>query len=166
MPAANLGLQQYYRTPNTELITNFNKLAAKIESIQQKLAERTADNRLVQAIVLTGIQQIQQTVEAQPKNIIRQFRFQLFPEQFADQYYRIVFGRLLFWMMIFLIITYMYILGKQGINSWQLIKEKEVETNQYKKAWVYLYQKEKKLKQKMDSAWVRSVNFLNNSKAK
>jgi hypothetical protein len=152
------------------LVSNVNKLTAKIESIQQKLEQQEvtpppADAKLVQAIVSTGIRQIQQTVEAQPKNVVRQFRLLLFPEQFANQYYRIVFGRLLYWMLIFLLSTYLFMLGKQGINSWQSIKEKEVETNQYKKAWVYLYQKEKKLKQKMDSAWVRSVNFINNPKA-
>jgi len=75
---------------------------------------------------------------------------------YAENYYRIVFGRLLFWMMIFLIATYLFMLGKHGIDIWQSVKEKEVEDNQYKKAWQYLYTHEKQVLSRMDSAWVKS----------
>jgi len=59
-------------------------------------------------------------------------------------------------MMIFLFSTYLFILGKHGIESWQRIKEKETETNHYKKVLHYLYQHEKKLRSGMDSAWIKS----------
>jgi hypothetical protein len=47
-------------------------------------------------------------IEEQPISIIRNFRILLFPEQGAREYYKLVFGRLLFWMMIFLIATYLF----------------------------------------------------------
>ena len=147
---------------NRELSTNIDNLTSKIENIHQKLELQKAplppaDTRLVQAIVSTGIRQIQEIVEAQPKNAVRQFRFLLFPEQFAEQYYRIVFGRLLFWMMIFLLSTYLFALGRQGIQSWKMVQLKNLEADHARAAFDYLYQHaDKEGKKKMIDAWNRS----------
>lgn len=124
---------------------------------QQKVAASPADSADVQTIVTAGISQIQRTVASQPKNITRNFRLLLFPEMYAENYYRIVFGRLLFWMMVFLFGTYLFVLGKHGLDSWTSVKQNEFELNQYKKAWHYLYQHEKKFRRGMDSAWVKSL---------
>jgi len=70
--------------------------------------------------VISGILQIKQPLTSQPKSITRNFRLLLFPEMYAEQYYRIVFGRLLFWMMIFLFGIYLFMLGKHVIESWLL----------------------------------------------
>src|SRR3989442_14020174 len=90
------------------------------------------------------IAQVQATIMAQPKNIVRQLRILLFPEQNATEYYRLVFGRLLFWMMIFLTATYLFALSKQFIDNWAVIKEKQLEKTQYENAWNYLYERETK----------------------
>jgi hypothetical protein len=93
-------------------------------------------------------------IEEQPKSITRNFRILLFPEHDAREYYRIVFGRLLFWMMIFLIATYLFLLGKQLIDSNAAVRYKEAESYQYRKAWDYLYNNSKKsVRAKMDSVW-------------
>jgi hypothetical protein len=144
-----------------ELGSNIKTLAAKVESFQEKFDQQkeitpTADLKVVQEIVTAGILQIQQTIASQPKSIIRNCRLLLFPEMNAEKYYRIVFGRLVFWMIVFLFGTYLFILGKHGIESWTIVKQKEFETEQYIKAWHYLYHHEKKLRVKMDSAWVKS----------
>ena len=98
--------------------------------------------------------QLQATVMSQPKSIVRQFRILLFPEQNAGKYYRLVFGRLLFWMMIFLLATYLFALSKHFIDNWAVIKEKQLEKTQYEKAWNYLYQHQNKQgKKKMEEAW-------------
>ena len=145
----------------TKLTSQLEELGVKVNGFNEKLGQQKiiappADTRVIQHVLKTGLEQIRETVSQQPKSVVRQFRFLLFPEMYADNYYRIVFGRLLFWMMIFLVATYVFMLGKQGIESWALIQQKHVETNQYKKAWSYLYQHDKKVRQKMDSAWVRS----------
>ncbi len=54
---------------NRELSTNIDNLTSKMEGVYQKLELqkaplRTADTKLVQAIVSTGMRQIQQIVEA------------------------------------------------------------------------------------------------------
>lgn len=111
----------------------------------------------MRSIITNGIQQTQQTEKAQPKTVTRQFRFLLFPKMYADQYYRIVFGRLLFWMMFFLLATYLYLLGKQGIESWQMVQEKNLEANHAKNAFDYLYRHaDKEGKKKMIDAWQKS----------
>lgn len=144
-----------------EINSRIQELAVQVEGLSQKLDQQKhirppGDTRLVQALVENGINRMEELVSQQPKSVVRQYQFLLFPEMYADNYYRIVFGRLLFWMMIFVVATYLFMLGKQGIESWAQIEQKEVETNQYKKAWHYLYQHDKKLKVKMDSAWVKS----------
>ena len=59
-------------------------------------------------------------------------------------------------MMVFLFGNYLFLLGKQGIESWVFMKQKDFEMNHYKKAWNYLYRNESKFKTRMDSAWVKS----------
>ena len=145
-----------------ELFAVIDKLTDQMEGVhekleQQKAAAPPADIKLVQAIVSTGIRQIQQIVETQPKNVVRQFRLLLFPEQFAEQYYRIVFGRLLFWMTIFLLSTYLFVLGKQGLQSWERVQEKNQEANHARTAFDYLYQHaDKEGKKKMIDAWEKN----------
>jgi hypothetical protein len=96
-------------------------------------------------------------IEEQPKNITKNFRILLFPEHNAREYYKVVFGRLLFWMMIFLIATYLFSLGKQFIDSNTAVRYKEAESYQYRKAWIYLYLNSKKsVRAKMDSGWIKS----------
>lgn len=144
-----------------ELGASLKSLAGQVDSFQKKLEQqkvigRPADTRAVQEIVADGILKMEQTVAGQPKNVTRNFRLLLFPEMYAENYYRIVFGRLLFWMMIFLIASYLFMLGKQGINSWRFVKEKEIESNHGLQAWRYLYHHEKQIRAKMDSAWRKS----------
>lgn len=145
-----------------DLSAGIDKLVGKIEGIYQKIERQKttpqpADTKLMEAIVSAGIRQIQQTVEAQPKRVVRQFRLLLFPEHFAEQYYRIVFGRLLFWMMIFLLATYLFVLGKQGIESWERAYEKDSEANHAKSTFDYLYlHADKEGRKKMLDAWDKS----------
>lgn len=84
---------------------------------QFKIVAPPADTSQIQGVVETGITQMKKIVEDQPKNVVRQFRLLLFPEMYADNYYRIVFGRLLFWMMIFIVATYLFMLSKQVIEG-------------------------------------------------
>jgi hypothetical protein len=98
-------------------------------------------------------------MQEQPKSITRQYRILLFPEHYAAEYYRIVFGRLLFWMMVFLIATYLFVLGKQFIDSNTAVRYREAESSQYKKAWNYLYQNSKKtIRAKMDTVFLRDYS--------
>ncbi len=143
-----------------ELATRIKTLVDTVDSYQKKLAQlkvtvSPADTKVIQELVADGILKIQQTVAGQSKSVTRNFRLLLFPEIYSKEYYRIVFGRLLGWMMLFLLATYCFILAKQGIDGWQHVKEKEVESNHALKTWRYLYQHEKKFRNGMDSAWLK-----------
>jgi hypothetical protein len=106
-----------------------------------------------------GITSIKSVIETQPKSVIKQYRFLLFPEQNAGEYYRIVIGRLLFWVMVFLLATYLFALTRQFIDNWAIVRNNELNGNQYKKAWQYLYKNENKSgKRKMDSGWYKAYN--------
>jgi hypothetical protein len=143
-----------------ELGASLKALGGQVGSFQKKLEQqkviaRPVDTKAVQEIVADGILKIEQIVASQPKSVIRNFRLLLFPEMYADNYYRIVFGRLLFWMMIFIMATYLFMLGKRGIESWQSLKEKEIESTHALKAWRYLYQHERQVRVRMDSIWIK-----------
>ncbi len=86
----------------------------KVEGFEQKLKEQGVVKPIINteplhAMMTTFTEQVQATIMTQPKSIVRQFRILLFPEENAREYYRLVFGRLLFWMMIFLIATYLFV---------------------------------------------------------
>ncbi len=145
---------------NTEQKQLTKMLIEKIEGFDQKLEEQrivnpSVDMKPVEAMMAKFVAQVEGTIMAQPKSINR--RFLLFPEHNAAEYYRIVFGRLLFWMMIFLIATYLFALGKQFIENWTIINEKQLEKRKYESAWEYLYEHETKHgKKKMEDAWQKS----------
>ena len=81
---------------------------------------------------LSHFHKIKSAIEEQPKSVIRQFRILLFPEYGATEYYKLVFGRILFWMLIFLIATYLLTLGKQCMNV--IVKINKLENDNIRKA--------------------------------
>lgn len=87
-----------------DLDVKVNAFNGKLE--HQKVLGTAVDLRPIQGVVKTGVEKIRQIVSEQPKEVVRQFRFLLFPERYADSYCRIVFGRLASWMMI---VFYCYI---------------------------------------------------------
>ena len=62
------------------------------------------------------INTIKKVVESQPKNVIRQVRLLFFPDIDTAKYFRIVFGRLIFWMVIILILVLLFSLGQEWIE--------------------------------------------------
>jgi hypothetical protein len=108
---------------------------------------------------LNYFHKIKSAIEEQPKSVIRQFRILLFPEYGATEYYKLVFGRILFWMLIFLVATYLFTLGKQYMNV--IVKINKLENDNIRKAWKYLYKNNgKAVKDKMDSAYIINSNKL------
>ncbi len=66
---------------------------------------------------------IAQIITTQPKNIIHKKQILLFPENGAREYYRIVFGRFFFWMLMFLLAFFLFALGKQFISDWKDVND-------------------------------------------
>ncbi|WP_311950726.1 hypothetical protein [Mucilaginibacter terrae] len=122
----------------------------KVEIPKPDLSEVTA----TLDVKLTNIQQ---AVERKPVPVIRQFRFLLFPETNTEHYYKIIFGRILPWLVIVLISTYLFSLGSDWLNNQQVIELQEIETNISARAWSKLYDKaNKRDKKKLDELWERA----------
>ena len=55
---------------------------------------------------------MQKIVAAQPKDVSHEKRILFFPEWNQKEYYKIIFGRILFWVLCIVIATYCYFLGQ------------------------------------------------------
>ena len=138
-----------------DLDSHLKVLAEKVEGFSQKLDSQKviappADTNMVQAVVARGITKMQQLVEAQPKNVIKQFRLLLFPERDAWNYYKLALGRVVFWLAMILIATYSFVIGKSYFDKIAM----NAENDRCRKAWTNLYWSAKKSQQaKMDSVW-------------
>ncbi len=101
----------------------------KIQLIEKKLLSiesKTSSINLLQVQLETNVKRMEKIINEQPKNIIHKKQILLFPEYGPREYYKLVFGRLLFWMMMFLLAFYLFSLGKQFIDSWKEVKLREM----------------------------------------
>lgn len=104
----------------------------------------------------TSLNEIKQLIQQQSQPIIRHWRFLLFPEHYAKEYYTVIF-RLITWMTLVCIGPFLFSLGKQALENSAEVKLRQLEDDQYKNAWEYMYDKESKQgKKRMDEAWKRS----------
>ncbi len=131
------------------------KLMEKMEAMEKRFTEhkpapvQPLNTAPLVAAIVKGITRLQQTIEAQPKTVTKEYRVLLFPEYGAQEYYRIVFGRVIFWMVIVLAATYLFVLGKQAIEKWSVINKEQIELNNNNNAWQQPYKTaEKKSKRK------------------
>lgn len=101
----------------------------KVQSIEKKLLSietKSSVFNLLQMQLETNAKKMEKIINEQPKNIIHKKQILLFPEYGAREYYNLVFGRLLFWMMMFLLAFYIFSLGKQFIDNWKEVRQKEI----------------------------------------
>lgn len=95
-------------------------------------------------------------LKIQPKPIINRYHYSLFPESDAAFYPKILFGKVIPWMMLFVIVGGLFSFGQQSIKAW--------EANQYNqraercaRAWIYLNEHgSSKVKKAMDEAWIKA----------
>lgn len=148
---------------NAKLVAVVENLDNKIDDFELKLSNvkvtaPATDLKPIISSINEGVLRLENIIARQPKNVTRQYRILLFPKNEAREYYKIVLGRLLFWMMVFLIATYSFVIGKELGQGFIKLKQTEAEAIQYKKAWIDLYKDSKKgLKKKMDSLWKREM---------
>ena len=120
------------------------------------------DTKPVQLIVTAAMAKMQQIVWEQPKPVIQERRFLLFPEYNAGEYYKIIF-RLIMWMTLVSMGTYLFVLGKQALENYKEVQLRQLEANQYKNAWQYMYYQEgKQGKKKMDNLWQKAFSESSN----
>lgn len=116
--------------------------------ILQRMEEKTTrQNEDLKAYISTKMEAFSAQVDSHAKPVKREFRILLFPEHGTTEYYKVVFGRILFWLVMLFIAKYAYLLGDKWIAQ-------EYENNKYQKAWETLYKQQSKANQKiMQKVW-------------
>jgi len=111
--------------------------------ILQRMEEKSArQNEELKTFLMQKMEAFSEQVESQAKPVKREFRILLFPEHGITEYYKVVFGRILFWLVMLFIAKYAYLLGDKWITQ-------EYENNKYQKAWETLYEQQSKANQKI-----------------
>lgn len=128
---------------NMALAENKNMLISIENKLKSNdLIKPVVDTRPLEKIIYRGIHNIGGMINKPPEKPSREFRILLFPEHNTKEYYQIVFGRVIFWLVVLVIAKYFYLLGSEWIS-------KSSENHEYKKAWNNLYHKQPKSNQKM-----------------
>ncbi|MCA6439779.1 MAG: hypothetical protein IM598_07515 [Chitinophagaceae bacterium] len=111
--------------------------------ILKRMEEKSArQNEELKTFLLQKMEAFSAQVESHAKPVRREFRILLFPEHGTTEYYKVVFGRILFWLVMLCIAKFAYLLGDKWITQ-------EYENNKYQKAWETLYEQQSKANQKM-----------------
>jgi len=128
---------------NNALATEHNIKLVIVEKIiegKEAVKPRTVDS--VDRANAKAIEEIKSSIMSLPGNTRREFRILLFPEYNTKEYYKIVFGSVIFWLVVLVISKYLYLLG----NEWIL---KSYEEQRYKKSWDILYRHQDKSTQRI-----------------
>ena len=95
-------------------------------------------------------------IKKEPKPVVNRYHFSLFPESDTAFYPRILFGKVIPWMMLFVIVAGFFSLGRQAIEAWK-VGQYNREAESYVRAWVYMDRHgSKQVKKAMKSAWSKS----------
>ena len=126
---------------------NAQFLADQVLILKQVEEKSALQNEEIKSFFITNIEALSSQLGSQAKPVKREFRILLFPEHGTTEYYKVVFGRILFWLVILCLVKYAYLLGDKWIT-------KEYENNKYQKAWESLYKHQSKANQKiMQKVW-------------
>lgn len=95
-------------------------------------------------------------LQNQPKPVNNRYHYSLFPESDAAFYPKILFGKVIPWLMLFVIVGGVFALGQQSIEAW--------EANQYNqraercvRAWIYMNEHANpRVKKAMGKAWAET----------
>lgn len=123
-----------------DLTKQVKEIGEKVEGFTDKLTNLQVvapapDMRPVVAKLSEFLQKVTAILEAQPKNVVREYRLLLFPADNADRYYRIIFGRLFGWAVLILACTYLFNLGQQYIQTFGESSKRRYYFEVYQDAW-------------------------------
>lgn len=136
--------------PAVDYTLRFDELKALLSELVAYLKDNKEDNQRI-------LQELEQAKKA-PQPVNKQYRLLLFPEHNTEYYYRLTFGRLLPWTAVIIAVMSLGTFGKQWVNSWQQVKEQEIETNISARAWDDLYKHaNSRDKRKLEQYWQRHI---------
>ena len=154
LKSVNNGIREH-KQQAIQLQEKFVAFEEKITQIKQP-ASAVADLQPIKAAINEAVIKIQDALSQQSKPLVRQWRFLLFPEHYAKEYYKVIF-RLIMWLTLASMGCFLFALGKQAVENAKEVKLRQLEYDQYKNAWQYMYEHESKTgKKKMQDAWQKS----------
>ena len=123
-----------------EVSDQLNLLTDKVEQLVTKPASQPTvipkpDLTRVELLLDRCVEKVKQIVQTVDRPVTRQWRFLLFPESNAGHYYKIVFGRLIPWGLLFAGCCYFFALAGKSIDAWSRIRERQYYYEVYQNAW-------------------------------
>ena len=110
------GLKKLTTDNSNATLDNANRLTAIINKLEAKQIMKCDTNTLsTEQIILSHLERMNSTINQKSVPVKREFRILLFPEYNTKEYYRIVFGRIIFWLVMLVIAKYLYLLGMAWI---------------------------------------------------
>jgi hypothetical protein len=150
----NIAVQEH-KQQTVQLQEKFYAYEEKANEFKQ-VSSVVVDIKSIEATINEALIKIQQGLNHQSRPIIRQWRVLLFPEQYAKEYYKVIF-RLIMWMTLVCMGCFLFSLGKQALDNAREIKIRQMEYDQYKNAWQYMYEHENNQgKKRMEDAWKKT----------
>lgn len=136
-------------------VVEFPDYSQELKWIKHALLQSSNANDIAQ--VKQALFKISTHIEKEPKPIVKSYRFLLFPETNAATYYKIVFGRLIPWGMVFVGIACLFsLLCQQSIKAWEAYEYNQ-RSERCVRAWIYMNEHGSvKVKKAMDEAWKKS----------
>ena len=106
-----------------------DELKNKVQLIEKKLVSIrtiTVDTSIMVYEIDSYLEKIEKLIKERPKEIIHKRQILLFPEYNPESYYKLVFGKIPFWMLMFLLAYFLFSLGRQFIDNWRDIRKQEI----------------------------------------
>jgi hypothetical protein len=82
-------------------------------------------------------------ITEQPKTVVHERRFLLFPEHHATEYYRIIF-RVILWLTVASAVYFLFALGRQALQNAKEVRLRELELTHAPNVFRPLYDSQEK----------------------
>ncbi|OQP65843.1 hypothetical protein A3860_14715 [Niastella vici] len=147
-----------------DLVIAVNVVTGKFIQLEEKLDKPKevtihTNTKPIEEILKKAATQMQLIVSGQPKSITKKYQLLLFPEQDANLFYKIVFGRWFMWLAIIVFLRFLYLWAVHWSDNNKQVRMEQLQDDRYTNAWNYLYKgSRKEVRRLMDSAWIKSDN--------
>ncbi|HVU97323.1 MAG TPA: hypothetical protein VHE34_18970 [Puia sp.] len=116
------------------------EVAKKVDGFDDKLGKvrlvvPAIDTQPIAGLMEKHFEKVIEVLEAQPKNVVYQRRYLLFPEDNSGYYYKIIFGRLIPWVIIIIIFAYLLNLGNTYLKKQSEIANRRYYYETFSDAW-------------------------------
>jgi hypothetical protein len=114
-----------------EQSNSIKDLCQRVESFEQKMRDQQVnvqppDLSAVERQIAEGLVRVAETVERQPKPVLRQVRFSIFPENDKEGSYKFFIRWLFGGTILVLLVGAFFFLGRQFLDKWHPIVQQSV----------------------------------------